>query len=502
MPASASKMILVNAGGAIRIAAPTIIAYIGGDNRDALQNNFNQLAAACDKSVIEIRTDEQLNSFSLNRRLRGLPPLNQIFVPITQIAQTIKQTKTAVAEAARRQAGITIKQAAVSPVIDGVADAAWSAADKIKLSNVIYKPISSPNDLSADFKTMWDQNNLYLFVDVTDDVLKNDAANPWENDAVEVYIDATNSKAASYGTTDFQYIFAWDKTLPKIYETKHQRIEGVQYAMVTTDTGYRLEVKFPWSTFGTKPHVGAKIGLDVHIGDNDTGGKRDRKLTWHDTKEKAWENPQFFGNAELGGLLGWWKLDEKEGTTAADSSGSGNDGTLVGNPQWRPQGGKISGALEFSGKGDYVKIANESVFNITSQITVAAWVNITSVPQEWTGIVTKGDTTWRLSTDFANNVFHFGVAREDYLNGRTAVGSGQWHHVACVYDGQKMSIYVDGKLDVSRPRSGPIATNNFPVCIGENIELTGHCWNGLIDDVRIYTYALSENEIAALAAGK
>ena len=219
-------------------------------------------------------------------------------------------------------------------------------------------------------------------------------------------------------------------------------------------------------------------------------------------QEKAWENPQFFGNAELGGLLGWWKLDEKEGNTAADSSGNGNDGTLVGNPQWRPQAGKIGGAIELGGKGDYVKIANESAFDITSQITIAAWVNITSVPQEWTGIVTKGDSAWRLSTTFANNVFHFGVSRENYLNGNTVVGSGQWHHVACVYDGSKMSIYVDGKLDVSQPRSGPIATNNFPVCIGENIELTGHCWNGFIDDVRIYTYALSENEIAALATVK
>jgi hypothetical protein len=107
-----------------------------------------------------------------------------------------------------------------------------------------------------------------------------------------------------------------------------------------------------------------------------------------------------------------------------------------------------------------------------------------------------------LSTDFANNVFHFGLAREDYLNGRTTVSSGQWHHVACVYDGRNMKTYVDGKLDVSKPRSGPIGTNDFPVCIGENIELTGHCWNGLIDDVRIYNYALSESEIAAIAAGK
>ena len=106
MPANASKMILINAGGAIRIATPTIIAYIGGDNRDALQNNFNQLAMACDKSVIEIRTDEQPNDFTFNRKLTGLPPLNQLFGPITQIAQTIKQTKTeAVAEAAQKTGG-------------------------------------------------------------------------------------------------------------------------------------------------------------------------------------------------------------------------------------------------------------------------------------------------------------------------------------------------------------------------------------------------------------
>jgi peroxiredoxin len=210
-------------------------------------------------------------------------------------------------------------------------------------------------------------------------------------------------------------------------------------------------------------------------------------------------NVQLLQAAHDGNLIGWWKFDETEGNTAVDSSGKGNDGTLVGNPVWRPKGGKIGGALEFGGKGDYVKIANEPAFDITNQITISAWVNITSVLQEWTGIVTKGDTAWRMSTDFANNVFHFGVSPSDYLNGRTEVGAGQWHHVACVYDGKRMKIYVDGALDVLRRRTGPIATNDFPVCIGENIELTGRCWHGLIDDVRIYNCALSENGIAALA---
>jgi outer membrane lipoprotein-sorting protein len=199
-----------------------------------------------------------------------------------------------------------------------------------------------------------------------------------------------------------------------------------------------------------------------------------------------------------GKLVGWWKFDESTGTIASDSSGNGNNGTLKGNPVWRPQGGKTGGAIELSGKGDYVEISNESAFDITGQITVSAWVNITDVPQEWTGIVTKGDSAWRLSTSFAKNVFHFGVSARDYLNGQTTVDSGQWHNVVDVYDGQKISIYVDGKLDASMPRTGPIATNDFPVCIGENIELKGRCFHGLIDDVRIYNYALSENEIVEL----
>ncbi len=503
MPASASKMVMVNAGGAIRLAAPAIIASIGGDNREELKNNFEQLALACDKTTIEIRTDEQPNRFTFNRKLIGLPPLNQIFGPITKIVQTVKQSKAnAVAESAKRQAGITIKQATVAPIIDGTADDAWFVAERNKIDNKFYSLISSPNDLSAGYKVMFDQNNLYLLVDVSDDMLKNDSTDDYQDDAIEIYIDADNSKSTAYGENDYQFIFAWDKTSPQMQEGKHNRTEGVQFAMVTTDTGYRMEAKFPWSTLGTKLSGGTSIGLEVQVDDDDDGGDRDSKIIWFGNSDNAWENPQSFGNAMLGGMLGWWKFDEKDGKVAADSSGNGNNGTLMVNPQWRPERGKIGGAIELDGKGDYVKIDNESAFDITNQITVAAWVNITSVPQEWTAIVTKGDSAWRMSTESAQNAFHFGITQNNKLNGRTTVSSGQWHHVACVYDGQEMKTYVDGKLDVSRSQTGPMGTNDFPVCIGENIQMKGRCWNGLIDDVRIYNCAISENEIAALANGK
>ncbi|MCJ7673795.1 MAG: hypothetical protein MUO33_01430, partial [Sedimentisphaerales bacterium] len=68
-------------------------------------------------------------------------------------------------------------------------------------------------------------------------------------------------------------------------------------------------------------------------------------------------------------LVGWWKLDEASGTTAADSSGNAHNGTLNGNPQWVT--GYFGGALEFDGGGDYVEISYSSKLAL-KEFTVSA----------------------------------------------------------------------------------------------------------------------------------
>jgi hypothetical protein len=88
------------------------------------------------------------------------------------------------------------------------------------------------------------------------------------------------------------------------------------------------------------------------------------------------------------------------------------------------------------------------------------------------------------------------------LNGSATINANEWHHVAAVYDGQKMCIYIDGKVDACKPWAGGIAKNDFDVLIGENAQQKGRFFDGLIDDVRIYNYALSEKDIADLATGK
>jgi hypothetical protein len=512
---STSKLVLVNAGGAIRMAGPAIkIGSLSDEQRSQLNAAIEQLAVASAHTTIEICTDEQINSFSHNAAVTGIPPLNEVFGPVSQIASLSGRVRTeARAKQLRQAVAATIMPTATPPVIDGNEDAVWSAAPKYKLTNVIYSPLSSPNDLSADFRALWDENNLYLLVDVTDDVLVNDTSPDqqvtlptgstsipwWYDDCVEVYIDADNSKSNQYDSDDAQYHFDWDKTHPTMgVHNQHGRMENIEFAIVTTEKGYRTEIKFPWATLGKKPSVGSSIGLDVHVNDDDNGGERDTKITWCDKQDTAWSNPQAFGNGELAGLIGWWKLDETDGNTVKDSSGNNHNGTLIGNTKWAQ--GKIGGAVDLDGKSSFVQIADKSAFNIAGQITIACWANIRSVPTEYMAIVTKGDGSWRLSTAQKQRKFHCSVNNYNsiVLDGSTEVAANEWHHVAAVYNGDEVRIYVDGRLDAQKPWKGGIAANDFDVLIGENAEQKGRFFDGLIDDVRIYNYALKESDIMAL----
>ena len=197
-----------------------------------------------------------------------------------------------------------------------------------------------------------------------------------------------------------------------------------------------------------------------------------------------------------------WKLDEGSGIIAHDSAPGGlHDGTLSSNarPIW--QGGKIDRSLFFNGSGSYVNCGNASVFDLADQITVAAWVNIATVPVYWAGIVTKGDSAWRLSNFENQRRFHFAVTSpamgENWIDGDTEVTAGQWHYVCGTYDGVDIRLYVDGVEEPNSPitYTGGITTSASEVWIGGNSEIPERGFYGLIDEVAIWDRALSYEQI-------
>jgi tetratricopeptide (TPR) repeat protein len=209
-------------------------------------------------------------------------------------------------------------------------------------------------------------------------------------------------------------------------------------------------------------------------------------------------------NRLRGDVIALWDFD----CDSIEDSWANNHGTMRGTPYFaagRPPAGR---ALELTGK-EYAVIANESNFDITDAITVAAWIKVRSFNRQHQAIVTKGDTAWRIQRNSTTNALAFACTDLEIpdgthwgsLPGSRNVNDGQWHHVAGVYDGGKMYLYVDGTLDASQNASGKIAVNDHPVCLGENSQTRERYFDGLIDEVVIFNHALDANAIAMLHIG-
>jgi hypothetical protein len=150
---------------------------------------------------------------------------------------------------------------------------------------------------------LWDWEYLYVLVDVNDEVLNSDAApaDSWQDDSVEFYIDGDNSKGGSTDDNDFQYRFRWNTVEEPATEYFHspESLEGVEFVVAATDSGYLVEIGIPWmSVIGGPPAGGQLMGIDVFINDDD-GGDRDSQLAWHATDGGDWSVPNRWGTAYI-----------------------------------------------------------------------------------------------------------------------------------------------------------------------------------------------------------
>jgi len=215
---------------------------------------------------------------------------------------------------------------------------------------------------------------------------------------------------------------------------------------------------------------------------------------------------------QIGELIGWWEFDEGDGNTAADSSGYDNTGTLYNEPNWQ------EGVLEFDGVDDYVQTAyNANKLQLTGDYTWAVWLKADSTQADWTAIFNKydpnlagpGNSHWALQ---------FGVDHISDTRGKIVVWNGAgymdfwdtqielseiadgWHHIAVVHSQNIMASYLDGNsvncgIYTTNPISGEGLLN-----IGADRRLLSF-YKGLIDDIQVYDYQLSSDEIELLYQG-
>lgn len=143
-------------------------------------------------------------------------------------------------------------------------------------------------------------------------------------------------------------------------------------------------------------------------------------------------------------------------------------------------------------------------FNLTDTLSICAWIKPRVFNKKHQALVSNGDQGWILNREAYGNgmqIVGFGIDSSEnpgslwgHLPTKTEMADGQWHHLVGVYDGTHLILYVDAKTEAT----GRIRSNDRPVFIGENSQETNREWDGLIDDVRIYSYALSAGEIRTL----
>jgi len=198
-----------------------------------------------------------------------------------------------------------------------------------------------------------------------------------------------------------------------------------------------------------------------------------------------------------GGLVAAYGFEEGSGASVNDGSGNGNTGTING-AAWAPQG-KYGHALSFNGVSDLVVINGSPALNVSSAMTQEAWVYPTAAQTSWATVLHRETDAYYLhASSPAGSMVPAGGAiftgTESYLTGSTPIPLNTWTHLALTYDGATMRLYVNGLQVATKSASGSIQNNSNPLRIGGNVPY-GQYFQGRIDEVRVYSRALSASEI-------
>ena len=202
-----------------------------------------------------------------------------------------------------------------------------------------------------------------------------------------------------------------------------------------------------------------------------------------------------FGTAVGRDLGGYWKFDEDSGSVVSDSSGNGQSGTIAGGASLSTVG-KNGHALTLDGSTGYVAL---SPINPSSAVSVTGWFRRRGPPVGGYHIIFMQGTQVELSSNDAGSSLRTGVTTDTagrvVFDSGTGVDNGNWHFLALTYDGAFLRAYVDATQTGVTAVSGTLSTD-----ASTNIGMYGGSYyaNGSIDEVRIYSRALTPDEIKLL----
>jgi hypothetical protein len=237
------------------------------------------------------------------------------------------------------------------------------------------------------------------------------------------------------------------------------------------------------------------------------GGKIDNVRIYNYARTPA----QVAYDYNRGGPVGWWKMDECQGSTIFDSSGNGNNGawsgsggsqtsagtcTATGTAWGNGATGKFNSSLNFDGTDDYVSVPSNTIYNVGGDMTISSWIK-TSTAALTPILSNRSGGGGRLYYGIqSGKPFVFdNPALPASFPGNITINDNIWHNIVFVRSGNTSSFYVDGVFDSSATQTGYSAVADI-FRIGHDVANGTPYFPGQIDDVRIYNYALTKEQIA------
>lgn len=199
-------------------------------------------------------------------------------------------------------------------------------------------------------------------------------------------------------------------------------------------------------------------------------------------------------------------LQTIQSTKWVDRSGHGNHGTNYGATPTAK--GRNGFAWEFDGVDDKLDCGNDASLNLTTSFSISAWINVTT----WTtnnGIVTRMTAShvrnWVIYL-YDNNEIGVLIGTGADYDRITSAGNNldvnQWIHITYTYDGTSR-LYINGAVQANTSTAVLVGLQSTPLNIGVKYTSNASPFEGLIDEVNLFTIALSASDISALyEAGK
>jgi hypothetical protein len=245
--------------------------------------------------------------------ISGIPTTTGTYTVIVSASNTVgtgSQTLTlTIAPKAADPAGtITCYKAPGAITVDGsLTEPGWN------ITRTFSKVVTGTINNTATFGVLWDNTNLYIGTKVTDANLFSDSPDMWNDDAIEIYIDANNNKSTTYDGKDNQIIKGYNKTTVLTMFA----ISGLQHAYLAVAGGYTMEFAIPWTQLGiTAPAAGTTIGFDIGNDDDDNGSDREGQMMWNGAVNN-YQNTSAFGTLVLSGSTSGARLSAADWQEAA-----------------------------------------------------------------------------------------------------------------------------------------------------------------------------------------